>query len=405
MQTGRGGFLGRHQEIDLAASPIPVRLRIAGLLVAPAAFVLVSVWMSGWPGPIEVSATAQTRSSVTPITAPGWHVHLISTADLEGPPVVVPGTEEAVALHGNDGEEIATQPLERVNLVSGDVGVGPRVPDDALLAIVGTSVILLAPASYSASGVVTLPWSAWTINPMTLRPQRPRRLPFVSRFGVVIPPVENTRATSGLWISDGGELRLVDLASGKVRRTLPIPGLDLSIDPSGRHLYVVTGTGGSTTASSAYQPGTIVELDERTGLILATSAQWTSSPQLRIAASDGGVYLLDTGRAHRSVVFLEARNLRPVILPTALESVLGRTLERGEEVTTASVDHGAVFGSPGRLTCVSSGATSLVASTSLAPEGESWEVFGQRGETLFAWDGSATAESPRIEAITAPPLC
>jgi hypothetical protein len=389
----------------LAAHPIPVRLRTAGLLIAPAALVLVALWMSGWPRPIGADATVQTGSSVPATTAPGWHVHLISTADLEGPPVVVPGTEEALALHGNDGEEVATQPLERVNLVSGDVTVGPRVPDDALLAIVGSRVVLLAPANYSASGVVTLPWSAWTIDPTTLRPQRPARLPFVSTFGVVVPSVEATQATADLWVSDGRELRLVDLASGLVRRTVAIPGLELSIDPTGRHLYVVTGTGGSTTAGSTYRPGTIVELDERTGLILATSAQWTSSPQLRIAASEAGVYLLDTGRAHRAAVFLEAGDLRSVTLPTALESGLARTFERGDDVTMAPDDHGAVFGSPGRLTCVSSGANSPLAITALAPEGDSWEVFGQRGATLFAWDSSASPESPRIDAITAPPIC
>jgi len=58
----------------------------------------------------------------------GWHVRLVSMVDLEGPPVVVTGTDEAFALHGNDGEEVATEPLERVNLLSGDVPSDPAYP-------------------------------------------------------------------------------------------------------------------------------------------------------------------------------------------------------------------------------------------------------------------------------------
>jgi hypothetical protein len=381
-----------------------MKLRIVGLLVAPVALVIVTAALTGWSDRSEFRVMAEASTNTTVEAAPSWHVHRISTADLEGPPVVVPGTEEAFALHGNDGEELATEPLERVNLVSGDLDVGPRVPDDALLTVVGSNIVLVAPANYSASGVVTRPWSLWTVNQVTLRPERPVGLPFVSNFGVVVPSAQDPPAASDLWISDGAALWLVDLASGTVRRTVRIPGLDLSVDPSGRHLYVLTGSGGSTTSGPKYRAGTIVELDGRTGSIVASSMQWTSSPRLRIAASAEGVYLIDAARPHRSVVFLDARNLRPAVLPAALESDLARSLGSEDEVTAAAVDHSEVFGSPGRLTCAASGAPSL-AGTALTPKGDSWAVFGQRGATLFAWDISSATGSSRIESIAAPSRC
>jgi hypothetical protein len=367
--------------------------------------VVVTVATACSASPIALNTTTPTIPKVVVAAPRGWHVRLVSTVDLEGPPVVVTGTDEAFALHGNDGEEVATEPLERVNLLSGDVAVGPGVPDDALLSVVGARVVLVAPERYGANGVVTRPWRVWTVNPNKLQLEQPVTLPFVANFGVVIPEIDPGSATSDLWVSNGAALRLVDVADGKVRRTLSIPALDLSVDPTGRHLYVLTGTGGSTTTGSPYRTGTIVELNDRTGSIVATSNQWTSSPQLQLAASAAGVYLLDTGRAQRSVVFLDARGLRSVDLPAALESTLATTLQRGDEVTATPVDHGVVFGSAGRLTCVSPGAISLRASTALAPDRVSWNVFTQRGQTLFAWNVPSTEESSRIEAIAAPSLC
>jgi hypothetical protein len=367
--------------------------------------VIVTGATAGSASQIELNAVARSIPQMAAATPRSWRVHLVSIADLEGPPVVVPGTDEAFALHGNDEEEVASEPLERVNLVSGDVAVGPRVPDDALLGVVGAHVVLVAPERYGANGVVARPWRVWTVNPNTLQPERPITLPFVSDFGAVIPEIDFASGSSDIWVSNGAALRLVDLANGKVARTLNIPALDLSVDSSGHRLYVLTGTGGSSTTGSAYRPGTIVELDARTGTIVATSTRWTSSPQLQIAASAAGVYLLDTGRADQSVAFLDDRGLRSVDLPAALESTLSTSVQSGDDLTTAPIDDGVVIGSVGRLTCVAPGATSARASTALAPGSISWAVFAQRAGTLFAWNLPSTEESSRIEAITAPSHC
>ena len=68
----------------------------------------------------------------------------------------------------------------------------------------------------------------------------------------------------------------------------------------------------------AHRTRTVVELDARTGSILASSVRWTSLSPMQIVASAAGVYLLDTGRAHQAVVFLGERGLRPVSLPVSL---------------------------------------------------------------------------------------
>jgi hypothetical protein len=328
----------------------------------------------------------------------------VSTADLEGPPVVVPGTNEGFALHGSNGEEVATEPLERVNLVSGDVAEGPRVPDDALLAIVGARVVLIAPARYGADGVATRPWTIWTVDPSTLRLEGPVALPFVSNFGVVIPTVDPAPDRLDMWIGNGAALRLVDITSGKVRRLVKIPALNLSVDPSGSRLYVLTGPGGSTRSGTSYRAGTIVELNDSTGAIVTTTDEWTASPRMQISASVGGVYLLDTGRQH-PVVLLDSQGLRPVDLPAPLESTLAQTFQRGQEVTIAPVAHGVVVSSTDRLTCISAGAASIRASTALTASSISWTVFARQAGTLFLWTAPSTQESSRIEAIAVPSIC
>jgi hypothetical protein len=357
--------------------------------------VIITVATTGSSSPIDLHAVSRSTANVTATPQP-WQLHLVSTADLEGPPVVVPGTDEAFALHGNDGEEVATEPLESVNLVSGELDVGPRVPDDALVGVVGTRVVLVAPERYRANGVAMRPWGVWTVNPKTLQLERQVTLPFVSDFGAVIPMIDPGSGVGDIWVSNGTALRLVDLVDGRVTRTIDIPALELSVDPTGHRLYALaTGSG--------YRTGTIVELDAHTGSVLAI--RWTALSPTQIAASAAGVYLLDTGRSHQPVVFLGERSLRPASLPVALESALATTLENGDEVTTAPLKHGAVVGSAGRLTCISQDASSIRASTALAPHGASWHVFAQRGETLFAWDVPSIEGSSRIEAIAAPSVC
>jgi hypothetical protein len=359
--------------------------------------VIVTVAPTASSSPIDLHAVSRSTTNLT-ATPRAWPMRLVSTADLEGPPVVVPGTDEAFALHGNDGEEVATEPLESVNLESGELDVGPRVPDDALVGVVGTRVVLVAPERYRANGVAMRPWRVWTVNPKTLQLERQVSLPFVSDFGAVIPTVDPGPGLGDIWVSDGTTLRLVNLVDGRVTRTIDIPALALTVDPTGHSLYALA-------AGSAHRSRTVVELDARTGSILASSVRWTSLSPMQIVASAVGVYLLDTGRAHQAVLFLGERGLRPVSLPVSLESALAATLENGDQVTTTPLSHGAVVGSAGRLTCVSQGASSIRASTALAPHGVSWNVFAQRGETLFAWDVPSNGESSRIEAIAAPSLC
>jgi hypothetical protein len=383
-----------------------VKFRIARILAIPLVLaVVVTVSTAGSGSPDDLNQAARIAPKLAVAAAQVWPTHLVSTADLEGPPVVVPGTEEAFALHGNNGEEISSEPLERVNLASGDIAEGPGVPDDAILGVVGTRIVLVAPERYGANGVATPPWRVWTVNPNTLQLERPVTLSFVSRFGAVIPTMDPAPVPFDLWVSDGAALHLVDLVDGKVHRTIDIPALDLSVDPTGRRLYVLTGTSASTTTAPAYRADTILELNNRTGSIAATSTRWAASPRLQIAASTAGVYLLDTGRARQSMVLLNARSLRPVNLPTALESTLATSLRKGEDVTTAPVDHGIVVGSAGRLTCTSPRATSVRVSTALAPGSVSWDVFAHQGTTLFAWSVSSTGDSSLIEAIVAPSLC
>src|SRR5271154_4981883 len=81
------------------------------------------------------SATAlrqvHATSSVAAAVPPGWSYHLVSGADLEGPPVAGPGADYAFALHGNNGEEVAAEPLERLGLASGRLTGGPLISGEA----------------------------------------------------------------------------------------------------------------------------------------------------------------------------------------------------------------------------------------------------------------------------------
>jgi hypothetical protein len=382
-----------------------VKLRAAPFLATPLMFaVVVTVATAFSASPIELNAAPRTVPNAANAAPRAWRVKLVSTADLEGPPVVVPGTNEGFALHGSNGEEVSTEPLERVNLVSGDVSGGPRVPDDALLAVVGARVVLIAPARFGADGIATRPWTIWTVDPSTLRLERPVVLPFVSNFGVVVPLVDPAPDRLDLWVGDGGSLRLIDLADGKVRRLVKIPALNVSVDPTGNRLYVLTGTGGSTRSGTSYRADTIVELNDRTGAIVTTTDEWTASPRMQISASVEGVYLLDTGTQH-PVVLLDSQSLRPVDLPAPFESTLAKTFQRGQEVTIAPVAHGVVVSSTGRLTCISHGAASIRASTTFATSSISSSVFARQGGTLFVWNAPPIQESSRIEAIAIPSVC
>jgi hypothetical protein len=399
---------GRRQGQPTAAVAWWVRVKdcLAHLLVTTSMLaVVVTVSTTVSASPIALRVVPRTTPNAAFAASPAWHERPVSTTDLEGPPVVVPGTDEAFALRGNDGEEVATEPLERVNLQSGDVVIGPSVPDDALLSVVGARVVVTSPARYGADGVAIGPWRIWTVDPSTLQLEGPVALPFVTNLEVAVPSVDPTPDRLELWVSNGAALRLVDIEDGSVRRFVRIPALRLSIDPIDERLYVLTGTGGSIASATSYRAGTIVELNEQTGAILASTNQWSSSPRVQIAASAAGVYLLDTGRRQRSVVLLDRQSLRPEGLPAPLETAAAKTYQSGEGLSIAPVEHGVVFSSTGRLTCISSGVPSIRTSTPLAASSGSWTVFGRQGRTLFLWNAASIRESSRIEAITTPSIC
>ena len=188
-------------------------------------------------------------------------------------------------------------------------------------------------------------------------------------------------------MSNGGSLRLVDAMTGAVLKTVKVPGEVLSLDPTGKRLYVLTGTGGTTPSGNSYSSGTVVEIDATDGQVIASASRLGASLASIFAAAKG-VFVIKSGSAENPVQLLGAATLAPVPLPSRLETELEANPGSGPDVAVAQTSTETFLGSRGALTCLAQNASETRSTLELELVELPWTVFANRGTTVYAWSTS-----------------
>lgn len=295
---------------------------------------------------------------------PGGLVQMPNTPDLYGVLVPTPPLESSTPAPLPSAGR-----LERIDLASQQVTLGPEVPVDAQLMTVGDSVYLFASQGITAQQAPIGPYSLREIDGVSLG--RPVPLPFlnVSPDGgsIVIATSNPSLPSHGLWIAQSGthgqsSLWLVDSHTGSIPRRETFSGEIRSIapDPAGQRLYLARFTqpwyeatpsatpnatpaariwGAARTGFQAIQVGGgyfppyffVDELDARSGRLIASSGQEITTNEAGLTAVNGGVWVSERSGMSGGVYLLREADLAqvkpPAFIPKQISKFRGASAE------------------------------------------------------------------------------
>lgn len=414
--------------------------------------------------PASAVATTATRvapsasSQASPPVAAGWPEQALpklATAlapdGVPGDLIQLPGTPYAYGINVPDPPFESPTPapiprsgrLERVDLASQQVALGPTVAADAQLITIGASVYLFSPQGMAANGEDVGPYSLRAIEGSSLG--TPVSLRSLSSSGGFLfatsnPPLPN----HGLWLAtatqnDPSHLWLIDSLTGSILQEKTFTGVIRSLDPSpdGKRLYLArftqpwyqatpSATPSATpdsrifgNASSSFQVipvGSgyfppyffIDELDARTGRLLVDSGQELIVNAGGVDAVDGGVWVGVSYGMGRGTYLLRESDLKRIAEPTYVPKVLNRD---NEAMPTGGSWTGSIFWleSEAGLSCFNPDTgVELAGMTFPYHDGQ---YTGQL-TPVASWDGwvyalvdNATNGSASLVALNAPAAC
>jgi hypothetical protein len=291
------------------------RLGIAAiaLLVAVGALLAATIGGSKSPRPVR-GDTSGPRSSGPAPTVRLWSQTAILKAGLADTPVALPGSPFAYGI--TVASDTPTSPwgrLTRLDLATGRVTAGPKVPLGSELFTLGNSLRVLSPAGVSAKDQPTGPWSirqvmgqsvslgtAVVLSRSNFRPDA-EAVPVSDG-----PPV----GRDGLWIVGGEKsVSLVSATTGAIIRTVDLTGTisSISIDPTGKFLYVSLNE--LISDPTAAVSTVIDELDAATGRLVAHAGIRFTLGWANLDAVRGGVWVSYRGGSMGGVVLLRAAGL------------------------------------------------------------------------------------------------
>lgn len=252
--------------------------------------------------------------------------------------------------------------LERIDLASQQVTLGPDVPADARIMTIGASVYLFTPQGMTAQQVPIGPYSLRPIDGTSLG--RPVSLPFLNAGSVdqsiVIATSNPPLPSHGLWIAQSGayersSLWLVDSQTGGILKRETVTGEIRSIapDPAGQRLYLARFTQPSYEATPSATPSAtpaariwgaartgfqaipvgsgnfppyffIDELDARTGRLVASSGQEIFAAGAGLTAVNGGVWISERSGMSGDVYLLREADLARVKSPAFIPKRIGK---------------------------------------------------------------------------------
>lgn len=289
------------------------RLAVAGAVVL-ASGIGASVYAAIGSG----GGTADGRSSLTSsgptIGPPGpraWSQARVVTALLADQPVALPATPYAYAI-----EVTSTSPtspegrLVRIDLTTSHLTDGPRLPAASELFDVGLSLGVLSPSGLAKNGARIPPFRLRLVRGATTLTSGV----IVPAPGIAAPATRNPVAVlRGIWLPTKRGVALVDVDTGAVTRTVrfPVPVTSVSVDPSGRLLYVALDE--LIAHPDNGTPSTVIaELDARTGAVLARTGIDFTLGSASLTAVRGGVWVSYRGGMMGTAVLYRAAGLRLV---------------------------------------------------------------------------------------------
>lgn len=283
---------------------------------------------------------------------------MVANATLAPPgPIALPGTPWAYGITVASTSPVsAAGRLARIDLVSGAVRQGRRLPAASELFVAGGAVDTLVPAGETARGAPVWPWALWRLRPPGTVLERVGVLHLASGQVPVVPTGGLVAGTTDTWVGAGTSVVEIDSATGAVRRRLRLADqvTSVAVSPGGRHLYVAVDRTGSDPLAD---PAAVVsERDASTGRLIATRGYRFSVDGADLVAVGGGLWVsYRTGMAGNAELYAAA-GLRPLATATGRLAPVWRILSQGGEViqgpsVTVSGDH-AWLTSPVGLACV-----------------------------------------------------
>ena len=391
------------------------RLGIAAiaLLVVVGALLAATSGGSRSPRPAR-SGTSGPRSSSPAPTVRLWSQTPILKAALADTPVALPGSPFAYGI--TVASDTPTSPwgrLTRLDLATGRMTPGPKVPSGSELFTLGNSLRVLSPAGVSTKDQPTGPWSirqvvgqgtslgTAIVLPSSIVPAGPEPV----SDG---PPV----GRDALWIV-GGErsVSLVSATTGAIMRTVGLGGSvsSTSMDPTGHFLYVTLD---KLMDNPAPADATVIdELDATTGRLVAHAGIRFTLGWANLDAVRGGVWVSYRGGMIGAVVLLPAAGLtnasgtkgqRDEVVPT-----MGIPITMG----VSSVQVGSVVWLSAALgtSCVSPSSGAFRAGTAFPTRnGQTiqWYPFHGWHGHVYATEGvPVTQQTTEIVSIAVPGMC
>lgn len=259
---------------------------------------------------VRAIGRAVVPASPAPATKPAPSPSETAAAPPSPSPIEVKGLELVFPLDGSvsevkagDGALYAAytptrdsdhQVIARLDLPTGAVKQSAPLPPGVSLALAGDALWVTH-------------WKGSSSKVRVLARLDPHTLAVLATVPIPGSPSELAPAPAGLWVGSGTGGYLLDPSDGRVLRSVKLDGQAgaMSVDPSGRLLYVATSVPGAADPRSLY------ELDAATGSVRARIAV-TGVAVNGTSATPGGVWMAVATGMLGAVEFHRASDLRVV---------------------------------------------------------------------------------------------
>jgi hypothetical protein len=287
-------------------------LRIAGiaLLIAVAAVIAATIGGGGTPRASRGDTSGRQPGQSVPGIRP-WTVTAVIEARLVNTPIALPSSPFAYGI-----TVASTSPtslwgrLSRIDVATGHIALGPKVPSYSQLFTLGGSLEVLSRASANAQ---------WIIRPVIGHGTSlggATVLPIPTSASGVVSVSDGPAVGHGVWLSYGNSVFLVNASTGTLmrRENLGANVASISMDPTGRLLYAALD---ELMAHPTARVATVIdELDARTGRVLAHVGIEFTLGGANLEAVRGGVWVSYRGGMMGTAQLLRASGLAMVQPPS-----------------------------------------------------------------------------------------
>jgi hypothetical protein len=340
-----------------------------------------------------------------------WPVRPIAGFPFSTEPVLPSGSRVAYAVTVSYEGTSTPQRLVSVDLTSGKVATGARIPADSFLVSYGARVYAISPSRFDSSGHPQEPWDLRKVvlPGMALAAGVPLgKLGSDGYAGPSLVAFQPEGADAGyLWVAGIGRVELINPRTGAVVKSVRLPGGDgygVAAEPDGRYVDVSLLTVGDGA-------GEVVAIDSATGKIAKTVDKIYAVGPPGLTAAPGGLWVsYRSGMLGTSIHVTEsALKSDTPISGEGTRPLPGLLVGMGEQASLAGrvVLLTDIFGA----TCLAAGGTKPLAKAPFpggtwATQGRSWTPFAAAGATVYVTTSiPGSYASQEVAAATLPSAC